>query len=79
MTASVFSRTSMPSRAKRIRKDLRGVAFFLGQEQRLVLRDGGLRSEAAERLRQLAAERPAADDQQARGSSVRSNTFSLVR
>ena len=50
---------------ERIGQDLRGVAFFLGQEQRLLLRDDGLRSEAAERLRQLAAERAAADDQQA--------------
>ena len=47
-----------------IRQDLRGVAFFLGQEHRPGLRDDGLRAEAAERLRQFATERAAADDQQ---------------
>ena len=50
---------------KCIREELCGVALFLGQEQRLFLRNNGLRSEAAERLRQFAAERAAADDQQA--------------
>ena len=48
-----------------IRKKLRGVAFLLGQEQRQVLRDRRARAEAAERLRQFAAQRAAADHQQA--------------
>ena len=50
---------------KAIRKKLRGVAFFLGQKQRQGLHDGRLRAEAAERLRQLAAQWTAAYHQQA--------------
>ena len=50
-----------------IGEHLRGVALFLRQEQRHVLRDDGLRAEAAEGLRQFAAERTAADHQQAAG------------
>ena len=46
-------------------QDLRRVAFFLGQEKRPVLNDGGPRPKAAERLRQFAAQRAATDDQQA--------------
>ena len=44
---------------------MRGVALFLGQEKRQALCDGRARAEAAKRLRQLAAQRAAADHQQA--------------
>jgi len=50
---------------KCIREELCGVALFLGQEQRFFLPNNDPCSEAAERLRQFAAERAAADDQQA--------------
>ena len=65
LTASVFSRTSMPSRAKASDRICAASRSSLGRNSRQVLRDDGLRSEAAERLRQLAAERAAADHQQA--------------
>ena len=44
---------------------LRGVALFLGQEQRSFLHDDRLHAETAKRLRHFAAERAATDDQQA--------------
>ena len=64
---------------KRVRQELRRVAFLLRQEHRYLLNDRGLRAKTAKRLRELAAEWSAADDEQTPRKLVRSNTFSLVR
>ena len=49
---------------KRVRQQLRGVAFFHRQEQRLVLGNDGSRPETGKRLGKLAAQRSAANHQQ---------------
>ncbi|MEO8835678.1 MAG: hypothetical protein ABI364_02965 [Caldimonas sp.] len=51
---------------QRFAHHLRGITLFLGQEERLVVNDHGARAEAAKHLRQLAAERAAADHDQTR-------------
>ena len=54
------------------RENLGGVALLPGQEFRLVLRDGDMRAQPAEGLRQFASQRAAADHGEARGNSARS-------
>ena len=49
---------------ERIRQDLRRIALLSGQEQRELLGDRGRDAEPAERLGELAAQRPAADHEQ---------------
>ena len=54
----------MPSRAQGVGEDLRRVALLAGQEVGLAAGDDHLAAQAREGLRQLAAERAAADHQQ---------------
>ncbi len=63
---------------QRFREDLGGVALFLGQEFRLVLGDDDMRAQPAERLRQFASQRAAADHQETARAFRQIEHLSLV-